>query len=1052
MSFLKFSFPRLFYLRSHRRERGGYVYADDLFNPSQWRDSLVSWDDLIDKYVTQRELGGQVSDNSLRTVDLSSDKRTTSQETFQTMVGDLMSHYVNTLIGTIIVNEYEHYTPVRGTGPPSEARAANINNVDALVKTTAELTSDLSTLGRTLNENARSVVSPMKIEYQDRYLQGEEDTENILVSENPNFQQFLIFPEMIGVDVAKISSGVGSADRYPVEFTAASLLGWRYSSPQERTVGCPGDLGSILTDIIWLTMAKNFGGADKFNASSQTTQQGTTQSTSGSNIKYLFKMVAPLYDTLVTSNLIGSLTAHDDDFGALPSETNPTDVDKDSDSKNWNPMVLGVRRNQARVPDAYGLWCIYRAVRTPFYDRMAVEQGSTSVNVEEFFPFNIKLTSDKSSFSLEPRSLPGQKEGITPIKEAIMKNLKVATRLSGFATVSDFETAINTEKNVSGSNLAAKSLDRLYRKLEAQNDTFWRNLITYAVGNIGTNLLAASQIDWKNLSEKLGEPGLFGSAESKVVFNNPDNEPININDSTRTSFRTASANSYISLQALLRSTLGASRGTAMGGTSLQGNTEINVQRFAEQVVYPGDASVMESVASYLDLLNSDIGTLGSRLQTGLENMSSKYWRRDVLRWLEVLFKIFKFNDQTPGQRSTVDQSRMKLMFTQLERILKILYTKQLGTMKDMLQKVSSLERRIKTAKGVENSGIERQAKMTSLFSSTAICYLKMQILIVYYLLRKLEFSKYLTGQTAVYSSALFNSNSRKMQVELTTWFRSQISDLMRGITNPQMAQTIQVFSKDICGDRQVETARETSVAQRHMSDETTNRIVSDPRFWLLAMANLKGKEASTVANDPASLKQLFIPIYEKVGGKRRFYLFDLIPFLVKGTFTGAIGGKSPPEWYSARDVAQSKNFTSDNPAYVVLSNTSSQLTNSDDWRAIDIVWFQNLINKAKAFADKTQNPDRKMWVIRFSVYLLLSDSSIYRDVTRNNGAPITNDVDMMMPPGATQAESRMKRTLKSLQAASDEQKRSINKFMTMISREMFSTDLSNAKLLFQSAQ
>lgn len=1042
MSYLKFSFPSLYYLRTHRRERGGYIYSDDLFNPHMWRDGLRQWDSYIESYIKERESGGQI-DKTLHTVDLPSDVRSTSHETFQTMVGDLMNHYVNTVVGTVIVNQYEHYRPSGSSGPPSEARAASITNVDQLVKTTAEFANDLSVMSRTLNDNARSVVSPMKIEFHERYIDGAEDTDNILVSNNPNFQKFLIFPEMIGVDVAKMSSGTGSSDRYPVEFTAASLLGWNYTSPQERTLGCPGDLGSIISDIIWQTMSKNFGGADSFSIGQTRSQTGQAVG----NIRYLFKMISPLYETLVTSSLIGALTAHDDDFGSLPGDDDSSRVGEDPVSPNWNPMVLGVRRNQARVPDAYGLWSIYRAVRTPFYNRLLVEQGTSSIDVERFFPFDIKLSD--SGFQLEPRSTQQHlSESIKPVKNAIMKNLKASTKLAGFSQSSDFNTAVTTETKVSGSDLANKSLERLYAKLDSQNDTFWKNLVTYAIGNIGTNLLTASQISWGNLAQKLGESGLFGSTDDKVVFKK-DNKIIEIGNTTLSGFRAASANAYISLQSVLRSAFGSSRGTAMGGTSLQGNVEINSQRFSEQVVYPGDASVMESVASYLDLLNSDIGTLGSRLQVGLENMSSKYWRRDVLRWLEVLFSIFKFNN--PDELSTkIDQSDIRLKFSQLSRILKIMYTKQLGTIKDMLQKVSSLERRIKTAKGVENSGIERQAKMTSLFASTSICYMKIQILIVYYLLKRLEFSRYMSGPSARYSTALFSSNSRKLQNELTTWFKIQISDLSRNITNPQLSRTIQVFAKDICGDKPVDTAQRTSVSNKHMSDETTNEIVSDPRFWLLAIANMKGKDPSTVATDPASLKQLFIPIYEKVGGNRRYYLFDIIPFLIKGTFTGTFNSKSPPIWYTAKDISSTNNFTESNPAYVILSNTSSQLTNFSDWKAVDIVWFQNLVNKANAFASKAGNPDRKLWVIRFSMYLFLSDSEIYRDVTRNSGSSITKDVDTVTSEGQ-QPESRMKKTLKALQISSYEQKRSINKFVNMISREMFSVDLSNAKLVFQTA-
>jgi hypothetical protein len=1032
MSKIQFSFPRLFYLKSHRNERGGYIYADDLFNQHEWKTQLRDFDTFIQSYINSRQATAEV-DDSLRTVSLSGQNRRGAMETYQTMVGELINHYVHVLVGTVIINQYEHFKPpISGS-----QKKVSLGSIDQLVRTVAELASDVSNTRSMLNSNIRNVVSPMKIEFHDKYLRGEEESENFLVSRNPNLSSFQVLPEMLGVDVAGISASSGSAERYPLEFTSASLVGWEYSSPQERTMGCSGDLASILTDIIWLVMKKDFGAADEFT---QTTgQNAKTHQTA--NIKYLFQKIAPFYNTLVTSNLIGALSSHNEDFGDTSGVNGSID--------NQNPMVIGVKDNRSRVPETYGLWCIYRAVRTPFYNRLAVETSTVGLSVESFFPFNVTVNAS-NQLALISRSTAESKDSIKSIKDVVMKNFREATKLTGHTTVSNFEAAVTEEKEVKITNLAAKSLERLYNKLDRASDNFWRNLISSALANIGTNLLVASQIDWKKAAENLGESGLFGSLQEKVTFRS-SGEGTNVDVSEqRTDFTVQAASAYINLQGLLRGTFGTSLGTAMGGTSLQGNDEISVQRFNEQVVYPGDASVMESLSSYLDLLNSDLNTVGSQLQVGLENMSQKYWTRDVRKWLEVIFQTFQFHS-TP---SRVGDQQTRFKFSSMERIVKLIYTKQISVMRDFLQKINALERRIKQGKGAPDPAIERQMAMTSLFATSAICYMKRQIAIIFYLLTKVQSSKFVAGVESKYPVASYQSANRNLQVTVRAWFKSQLSELMKGVTNPQIAKTIQSFSKDLCGDAQIESGVTTSttISQQHLRDEETNKIISDPRFWLLAMTGLKGLDPSTVAKDPAKLKKLFIPVYEQLGnGTRRYWLFDLIPFIVKGTFSGTFGGKSPPQWYNSEELVKSKSFTQQDNAYVIICNNSDQLVNNDKWRAINVEWFTNLIKQANAFASKTGNPSRKMWVIRFSVYLLMHDTVIYSQVTggKTGVTCCTNDVVKINVPGVGE-QGRMKVTLEQLQQMTDSDKRNRGLFVNLISREMFGTDLSNAKLLFKS--
>lgn len=1008
MSKLQFSFPRLFYLESHRNERRGYIYADDLLNPSTWKDVMGEFDPFITEYIANRLHTGPTPDLRLTEV-----KGRQGIETYQTMVGDMISHYVHILLGTIIINQYEHYGP---DGPQTANKSSSVTASDQLVRAVAELTTDVADTRDMLNGNIRETVSPVKVEFHEKYLLGEENPDNFLVSRNPNLSNFQILPEMIGVDVARMSASSGTAEKYPLEFTSASLIGWEYTSPQERSLGCPGDMASVLSDIIWLTMRKNFSADGGF-------RDGDTKS---SNVRYLFSKVAPYYDALITSNLIGTLENYNEDFGDI------TNID------NRNPVVIGVKDNFSRVPDIYGLWCIYRTTRTPFYDRQAVEVSSQNIPLDTFFPYDISVRGNALILTGKVGSTD-EKVNMEGIKKAIMDNLRRATKLSGFTKVSNFEVAVTEEKSVTASSLATKSLDRLYKKLESLSDNFWKNLISGVLGNIGMNLLVASQIDWEKLSQNIGEQIAVGGLGRPMTFSGVS---IDRNADYK-QFTVMAANSYITLQSLLRSSLGTTLGIAMGGTSLQGDQEISVQRFNEQVLYPGDASVMESLSSYLDLLNSDLNTIGSQLQRGLEFMARKYWTRDVRKWLEVIFQIFKFRE--PG---TTGDLPVSFKFSQLERIIKILYTKQISTMRDYLQKSAVMERRITQGKGVPDPSIERQMKMVTLFASSAICYLKNQIVMIYYLLRRIQGSDLITAPRSGYNPQSFQTALRTMKITLETWFKTQTGDLLKNVTNPQAIRAIQSFSQQSCAGVMSEISS-PQVAQRHLDDEKMNKIIADPRFWLLAISGLKGMDPSTVGKAPNLLKKVFIPLYEDVNNKRKYWLFDLVPFLIKGSFTGTFGGKSKPQWYSADDLVSSKEFTSSDQGYIIMTNMSSQLAKPDNWNAVSVNWFKNLVSRASQ-----GNAKRKMWIIRFSIYLMLHDETIYTKLIKTSGVTLgSNDVDTIIAQGKTL--SKMRTALVSIQQMTEAEKAdryssSGGYYVNLISREMLDNDLNNAKLLFSS--
>jgi hypothetical protein len=995
---LHFSFPLLYYMDSHRNERGGYIYADDLFNSNNWASSLSDFDGKITRYFHVRDEKGKVDDDvSVRTIDL---RQRGISETNQTLVGNLINHYINISIGAVIRQQYEHYKP-----PQVESNTtASINNVDSLVKITSEYSEKVLNIKDSLNSNIRNLLSPNKIEYHEQYLVGEKNIKNIQVSKNPNLSEFQILPEMIGVDVSSISSGINLNEKYSIQVASGSLIGWNYTSPQEACLGCAGDFSSILCDIIWLIMNKN-----DFNPNE-------------GQVKWTFQTISPFYNALITSNLIGILENINEDFG--------TDIFFGSESRN--PMVLGIRNNISRVPDIYGLWCIYRITRTPFYNRNVVKTGEVTIDVDQFFPYVINSDIDITSKTI------GEIGSIDSIKKSIIENLKESTKITG-ETMSEFQLAVS-ESKMKTSDIWKESINRIVKRLESKNNTFWKTLISLCVGNIGMNLLAASQVPWVELAQKAGDSSSFG--DLKVM-----NFRGKINLRKQKIIRDLSANAYISLQSFVKANFGTSITVPMGGTSLQGNIEFSDQRFSEQVTYPGDTNLMETMAGYFDLLNSDLNAIGSTLQIGLEKLSRKYWYRDVVRWLEVIFKIFQLGKDV--SKSGSETQMLSFRFSQMEKIVKLLYTKQIGFMKDFIQKANSLERRTESGKGAPDPALERQMRLVSMSAITSICYLKRQILIIFYILTKIGTnSPFLldkrTTPKEIYSGQQWLGNFRTFQVKSVSWFKLQVGDIMRSVTNPNILKLVQNFASDeICGASII--SEPTSVSQKYMSDDKTNEIVTDPRFWLLAMAGLKAKDPSTVGTAPQLLKKLFLPVYEISGNKKKYYLFDIISFVIKGELTGTFGTKSPPLWYDYNELNKAI-FTKEDQGFIVVTNVTTQLSNTNNWKAFDISWLKNLLNQAIAFSQKEpgSQENKKMWLIRFSMYLFFKDPSIYENISKQQGTYLGSEAVITSPE--TPALFRSK--LKSIQQMSDSEKDNEKLFLSLISREYFERELLNSITMF----
>jgi hypothetical protein len=1021
-----FAFPKLFYNKSHSDERGMYKYADDLFNPNEWEDYVEKYSDFVSDFIQKRLITG-ASDPTLLITNISSRKR--DLESFQTLLAEVINHDLFSSVGTLIVNQYEHYRLGRGSG-----QSTKLTTVDQIPKILTEMLINLDQMREMINSNIRVIVSPEKIEFHENYIQGKENSNKFLVSHNPNFLKFQVLSSMIGSDIANKSASFSTSEKYSLEFTASSLIGWQYTSPQERTLGCPGDLVAILMDIIYHMIAIPSFSGNQFEGDPK------------KNNPYFFGKIFQYYEAMISSDVISVLSEGNEDFGQIK-----------------NPFALGLKDYSMRLPYAYSLWSIYRSVRTPFYDRSKVKKSKTfSTN---HFTVKYNGTTRKIVYNFTTTEKKGSQAGghvggedTKSFKDEIIKNFKSATEVAGMQKISDFETAVTEEKNATLSDLSTKSLQRFYNKLERIDKETWSKIVESCVMALIGNLLIVSQLDWKAKILPQIEGQTSSEFLQKYIFYEEGKNPnaIVFNDAEIQKYSIEALTHHVQAENHIRNALGITLGGALGGTSLQGNSEITVQRFNQYLVYPGDASVMEAVSNYFELANTDMNLIDTQIKNGIQNLTRRFWKRDVRRWLEVIHQIFEFF-QRGGILAGHNLSKIK--FPHVESILRMMYNKQITMMKEYIQKSVALERRIK--KGVPDQFIEKQIKMVQIFSSTAICYLKNQILIIYFILGKIENSSLFNIRGVPFKQNQFRASNQLMQATLKSWFKKSTGDLIFGIKDPDLIRSIQELSKDRCGKTLIGPGYEPqTVTEKHLGDEKMNQIVTDKRFWLLSMSYLKTLDPSTVANNPGILKKLFIPIFEKSGKKNRFWLFDLIPFVLEGKFTGFAGTKSAPNWYSAKDFAKSKIFTGKDQAYVVLCGESNHIKESDKWKAINIKWFKNLIDKANLFSQKQKaGKDRVLWMIRFSIYLLLDDREIYKKVTNSDemGSAISNDVDEVKINLRGQTSSRLKFLLKNILRMTDSNKQQHFKdtggfWVNLISQDMFSTDLENAKTIFNSLQ
>lgn len=1026
---IKIPLPILEY-ENHDELRGNYKYMDDLVNSANWKENLNDFQDetgevssLIDRYIDRRDIHGADPALKLREIGLSPGEARKTMDIFQTMSGAILNHHFFDENGKIIKNVYEHYKTSDGPGN----KKFNITDVDKLPRKVAESLIELYSLTNSLKSGISLLVAPDKVQFHEKFVKDGQYYSGRVVGENPNLSKFKLYPEIIGTDIAKISGT--SSDVSSLAFTAGGLFDWKFVTPQQRTVGSAGNFGSILMDIIFRIMEKPTPETKDITAETE------------KNTKYIFWLTKNYYEPLITTSVINELEKSEDDFGGAPIDRNPVKIG----------VKKGEKNTQFHRPDIYALWCIHHSARTVFYDREMVKDEKTNLDIYKFLEYEVKLNSTGNNIEVKPKESNYNEGQTSTIKDKIINFLK-----SPNSALSIDVRKLITEFNVpveGSSSLGDESIYKdIVEKLENLDKKAWFSIISQAFTSLYLSLLVAADTDWANLKEQsqIDTSSIPSRMEFKVGGNN-----VSLDPTERDRVIKLADTSYEKYRNTLKSVLGFNRENTMGGTSLMGSSPLTIQKFGETITYPGDNNVLESIYGYLPVLFTDVSVIEERLKQALYNMSNMYWYRDVVRWLEVLFHIFKPEEIPIGQPQTGLQIKSK--FFQIEKILRIMYTKQLKIMMDYIQKTKILQRRLNTS-GEINKSLQKQITNLSYYSRSTICYVKRQIMIVYHLLDRTLDSWWTTMPAPaerkrqpggpVFVESEFKQEYRIMKGSLSEWFRTSISSLISELTDQALIKEVQTLVRDVCDSGKSSRLSEKGVGETYLKDEKLVDIRTDIKFWLLLIANLKNKDVENISSNAKTLQRLYIPVYEKsVMGDNKYYLFDIMPLLLKGNYKGAFGNKTYPQWLTAKDITK-MSFPRKNSGIVIVANTSTDVAYFKSWKAISVEWFDKLINNSEDSSD--DDLDKKLWFIRNSLFILLSDEQIYnssylKKVTINT--EIENDPEQVDNPGTL----NMRNVLRKLQEYSDTNKEEKSKFISLVSRDYIKNEMNSASVQFHTA-
>jgi hypothetical protein len=920
---IEISLPILNYDKSSRRE---YKYADDLINDHNWSKDIRYWDQKINDYIDTRQRYADIrNDNkSLREVGIPEEEIRKTVDNFQTISFDILNDYFLKKIGDIIKKDYEHYES--GTRAPMNIYI-NEANIDKLPKEILNTILELDTIKNKLFNDKYSlskILESEKISYNENYVKDGIYSSNKqpigkYTIENKKLSSYGLYPEIIGTDISNLYNN--SEEASSVSFVAGGLFDWKYVSPQERTIGSAGDFGAILMDILFKII--NIKVDPKID--SLTTDDKN-------NAIYIFNKIKNYYKPIFETNAI-------EDLLRLNTPIIDTNVK--------NPVFLGKYKYKFVKPDIYALWCINRCIRTPFYNLNSSDiSGTVDILIENFFNYQIDENLNLSRFDtiyIDSESL----------KQKIL-NYIYDEKQNKSVLVPDIENGSNS--------LALQSIKTLKNKLNKLNKNEWHQLLSHAFTTLYLNLLIAADSNW----EKINENYQINISMNRLEYKSP--KLTKIPKETRNTIIKFADEEYKKYRDFLIEKLSNDIQNPIGGTLLINTPSITIEKYGNIINYPGDNNVYDGMSRYLKIFILDIDTFEKRLQNSLTNMSSMYWYRDVLKWLEILFIIFK-----PFNASVTDHvpiPEMKIRFSKMKNVLEILYNKILNIISSYTDSLNNANKKYQLKKNI-NISLEKKIKNTSNITVSSICYIRRQIIIINYLLEKVIDSWWTTSPAMrhtrrfkpVFEREEFKINYQNMKRSLDQDFFKKISTLKSNISDSNIKKEIDNIINNTC-----KIENEYSKNSSRILENSNIKLFTKIDFWYILSCKLKNKNIKNIKNEIENLKRFYIPVYSD----SQSYLFDIMPLVLYGEYKGSFGGKSSPQWLSVSDLRK-KSFSQNNPAIIMNSNS----IHMDKMLEMNIDWLDNVVEKSTDISESSGNSDKKIWYIRIAMYNFFTSDKLY---------------------------------------------------------------------------
>lgn len=698
-----------------------------------------------------------------------------------------------------------------------------------------------------------------------------------------------------------------------------------------------------------------------------------------------------LYNKIISSNIIGKL-----------SEINANRGDEN------NPFIIGVHNHEYKLPEMYSLWCVNRVVRSIFYNRPNVTNGNMKIN-------------ELSEYKYDKDDIQIQDSKDTNQFAIIISSLDECLNINTKQLITNYNTSTNIEIGLQKESIKKDIID----KLNSIDKKKKKEILSKAATCLSLELLLAQCIDWESLSENYG---------LNITINHKKINLIN-----KDKIKKIARQVNIEYRQLLESIIGITSNSPMGGLSLIKQTPLIVQKYDSIIEYPGDINILETISMYIPLLNGDMEIIKTRLNDALHNMSNQYWYRDILRWLEILFNMFEPHERKHATSHT--SASLKQKFYQLENLLKVLYSKQITLIMNYIQKESSLQRRINSSEKIDIS-LEKEIKNISEQTKTVICYIKRQIQIIYHILDKTMESWWATMPSSsrfrpianpAFSESEYRPTYRTMKSSLKSWFRSEISKLLSMVKSSKVINEIRSFNDDLCSPSIIESKR-VSISSVYLKNEKVKEIRDDLNFWLLLMNNMKNKNfksLDSLREDIRNLLKLYIPVYINVGNYKKYYLFDLMPLLINGEYKGIFGGLDEPHWLDASDLSKQK-ITRQDSGIVIVTNSSRDIGDNKNWKAISVDFFDNLVEKVSQF-----DYNKKISLIRQSIFIFLFEKEIYTSSKIKSVLLGLNGTNNMI--------SLLSKYIEYNNTVKDQR----SKHLTFVSRDYVEEELKNAIIQYQ---